>query len=87
MPQPRMILLNEPFGALVQQTRLPMGDELLRLWHETGATVLPITHALDEAAMLSDRVGVMSARPRLFIDLVETGWSRDRDSRLVSDPA
>ncbi len=83
--RPRLILLDEPFGALDQQTRLLMGDELLRLWRETGATVLLITHALDEAAMLSDRVGVMSARPGCFIDLVETGWARDRDSRIVSD--
>jgi NitT/TauT family transport system ATP-binding protein len=85
--QPRLILLDEPFGALDQQTRLLMGDELLRLWRETGATVLLITHALDEAAMLSDRVGVMSARPGRFIDMVQTGWPRDRDSRIVSDPA
>ncbi len=84
--QPRLILLDEPFGALDQQTRLLMGDELLRLWRETGATVLLITHALDEAAMLSDRVGVMSARPGIFIDVVETKWPRDRDSRIVSDP-
>jgi NitT/TauT family transport system ATP-binding protein len=84
--QPRLILLDEPFGALDQQTRLLMGDELLRLWRETGATILLITHALDEAAMLSDRVGVMSARPGRFIDLVETGWPADRDSRVVSDP-
>ena len=84
--RPRLILLDEPFGALDQQTRLLMGDELLRLWRESGATVLLITHALDEAAMLSDRVGVMSARPGRFIDMVETGWPRDRDSRIVSDP-
>jgi NitT/TauT family transport system ATP-binding protein len=84
--RPRLILLDEPFGALDQQTRLLMGDELLRLWRETGATVLLITHALDEAAMLSDRVGVMSARPGRFIDMVETNWPRDRDSRIVSDP-
>jgi NitT/TauT family transport system ATP-binding protein len=84
--QPRFILLDEPFGALDQQTRLLMGDELLRLWRETSATVLLITHALDEAAMLSDRVGVMSARPGLFIDIVETGWERSRDSRVVSTP-
>lgn len=84
--QPRLILLDEPFGALDQQTRLLMGDELLRLWRETSATVLLITHALDEAAMLSDRVGVMSSRPGLFIDMVETGWERDRDSRVVSTP-
>jgi NitT/TauT family transport system ATP-binding protein len=55
------------------------------LWRETHATVLLITHALDEAAMLSDRVGVMSARPGVFIDMVETQWPRDRDSRIVSD--
>ena len=85
--QPRLILLDEPFGALDQQTRLLMGDELLKLWRETGATILLITHSLDEAALLSDRIGVMSARPGVFIDLVETGWARERDSRIVSQAA
>jgi len=85
--RPRLILLDEPFGALDQQTRLLMGDELLRLWRETGATILLITHALDEAAMLSDRVGVMSARPGRFIEVIPTGWPRERDSRIASDPA
>ena len=84
--QPRLILLDEPFGALDQQTRLLMGDELLRLWRETSATVMLITHALDEANLLSDRIGVMSARPGRFIDVVETGWPRDRDSRLAERP-
>jgi NitT/TauT family transport system ATP-binding protein len=82
---PKVLLLDEPFGALDQQTRLLMGDELLRIWRETGATVVLITHALDEAAMLSDRVAVMSARPGRFIDIVTTGWPRTRDSRIVSD--
>ena len=82
-----MLLLDEPFGALDQQTRLLMGDELLKLWRETGATILLITHSLDEATMLSDRIGVMSARPGVFIDLVETGWPRERDSRVVSQAA
>ena len=81
--EPRLILLDEPFGALDQQTRLLMGDEVLRLWRETGATVFLITHALDEAAMLADRIGVMSARPGTLIDVVETNWPRDRDSRIV----
>jgi NitT/TauT family transport system ATP-binding protein len=85
--KPRLILLDEPFGALDQQTRLLMGDELLRLWRATGATILLITHALDEAAMLADRVGVMSARPGRFLDIVPTGWPRDRDSTIVGDPA
>jgi NitT/TauT family transport system ATP-binding protein len=81
--QPRLILLDEPFGALDQQTRLLMGDEVLRLWRQTGATVFLITHALDEAAMLADRILVMSARPGKTIDLVETSWPRERDSRIV----
>ena len=84
--RPRLLLLDEPFGALDQQTRLLMGDEVLRLWRETGATVLLITHALDEAAMLADRVGVMSARPGCFIDMVATGWPRERDSTIVTRP-
>jgi NitT/TauT family transport system ATP-binding protein len=81
--EPRLILLDEPFGALDQQTRLLMGDEVLKLWRETGATVFLITHALDEAAMLADRIGVMSARPGHLIDVVETNWPRERDSRIV----
>jgi NitT/TauT family transport system ATP-binding protein len=84
--QPRLILLDEPFGALDAQTRLLMGDEVLRLWRRTEATVLLITHALDEAAMLSDRIGAMSARPGRFLDIVETGWPRERDSTIVSEP-
>jgi NitT/TauT family transport system ATP-binding protein len=84
--EPRLILLDEPFAALDQQTRLIMGEELLRLWRETRATVLLVTHALDEAAMLADRVGVMSARPGRFIDIVPTSWPRDRDSTIVSEP-
>lgn len=84
--QPRLILLDEPFGALDQQTRLIMGEELLKLWRQTEATVFLITHALDEAAMLADRIGVMSARPGRLLDIIETGWPRDRDSRIVADP-
>jgi NitT/TauT family transport system ATP-binding protein len=85
--QPHLILLDEPFGALDAQTRLLMGDEVLRLWRRTDATVLLITHALDEAAMLSDRIGAMSARPGRFLDIVVTGWPRERHSKIVGDPA
>jgi len=84
--QPRLILLDEPFGALDAQTRLLMGDEVLRLWRRTGATIVLITHALDEAAMLADRIGAMSARPGRFLDIVVTGWPRERDSKIVSEP-
>jgi ABC-type nitrate/sulfonate/bicarbonate transport system ATPase subunit len=82
-----VILLDEPFGALDAQTRLLMGDELLRLWRRTGATVLLITHALDEATMLADRIGAMSARPGRFIDIIATGWPRERDSTIVAEAA
>jgi NitT/TauT family transport system ATP-binding protein len=85
--QPRLLLLDEPFGALDQQTRLLMGEEVLRLWRQTGATVFLITHALDEAAMLADRIAVMSARPGRLIDIVTTGWPRERDSRIIEDSA
>jgi NitT/TauT family transport system ATP-binding protein len=85
--RPRLILLDEPFGALDQLTRLLMGEELLRLWRDTGATVVLITHSLDEAAMLCDRVAVMSSRPGRFIATLQTNWPRERDSRIASEPA
>ena len=84
--RPRVILLDEPFGALDQQTRFLMGDELLRLWRESGATILLITHSLDEAAMLGDRIGVMSARPGRMLEIIETGWGEERGSRVVATP-
>ncbi len=84
--RPRVILLDEPFGALDQQTRFLMGDELLRLWRESGATILLITHSLDEAAMLADRIGVMSARPGRMLEIIETGWAGERGSRVVATP-
>jgi NitT/TauT family transport system ATP-binding protein len=83
---PRLILLDEPFGALDQQTRLLMGEEVLKLWRQTGATIFLITHALDEAAMLADRIGVMSARPGRLMEVIETSWARERDSRVVETP-
>src|SRR6476659_6228109 len=79
----RLLLLDQLLGGCAQQTRLLMGDELLRMWRETGATVFLITHALDEATMLADRIGVMSARPGCIVDAVETHWPADRDSRIV----
>jgi ABC-type nitrate/sulfonate/bicarbonate transport system ATPase subunit len=84
--RPRLMLLDEPFGALDQQTRLLMGEEMLKLWRETESTIMLITHSIDEAVMLSDRVGTMSARPGKFIDIVQTGWSRERGSETAMDP-
>ena len=84
---PRLMLLDEPFGALDQQTRLLMGEELLKLWRDTGSTVMLITHSIDEAVLLSDRIGIMSARPGRFIDIVATGWERERGNiQTAMDP-
>ena len=84
--RPRLLLLDEPFGALDAQTRLLMGDELLQIWRQSGASVMLITHSLEEAALLADRVAVMSARPGRIIAEIATGWPAERDSRLVEDP-
>ncbi|MGI4848577.1 MAG: ABC transporter ATP-binding protein [Janthinobacterium lividum] len=84
--RPRLMLLDEPFGALDQQTRLLMGEEMLNLWRDTGATIMLITHSIDEAVLLSDRIGVMSSRPGRFIETIHTGWSRQRDSDTALDP-
>src|SRR3546814_5254009 len=61
-------------------------DLMLKLWRETDSTVMLITHSIDEAVLLSDRIGTMSARPGTFIDIVETGWSRERGSETAMDP-
>lgn len=78
--RPRILLMDEPFAALDEQTRLRLGDELLRIWRETGATVVFITHGLTEAAMLSDRIVVMTPRPGRVREIVRSPLPRTRSS-------
>jgi NitT/TauT family transport system ATP-binding protein len=80
---PRIILMDEPFGALDEQTRLKMGHELVRIWDRTRKTIFFITHSLTEALYLSDRVLVMSGRPGRIIDRVEAGLARPRHFDMI----
>jgi NitT/TauT family transport system ATP-binding protein len=76
--QPEILLMDEPFGALDAQTRTLLQDELLSLWDRVKSTVLFITHDLDEAIYLSDRVVIMSRRPGRIKQVLEVKWPRPR---------
>jgi sulfonate transport system ATP-binding protein len=82
VPQPEVLLLDEPFSALDAFTRRDLQDHLLDLWAETRPTLVLVTHDVDEAVVLADRVFVMRPRPgRLFEEIqISLGRPRDRNS-------
>jgi NitT/TauT family transport system ATP-binding protein len=85
--EPDILLLDEPFGALDSQTRLRMQQWLLDVWADHGRTILFITHDVDEAIFLSDRVHVMSARPGHIRASFEIELDRPRGFELLTSDA
>jgi NitT/TauT family transport system ATP-binding protein len=85
---PDLLLMDEPFGALDEQTRFILQEELLRIWERSGKTVVLITHSIDEAITLADRIVVMSAQPGTVRAIIEVPFERPRSMEAVrSDPA
>jgi NitT/TauT family transport system ATP-binding protein len=76
--------MDEPFGALDQQTRLHVGEQLLGIWQQTGKTVLFVTHDINEAAYLADEVWVLSQRPAQLKAVVQVDLPRPRGIHVLA---
>ncbi|MCI0526197.1 MAG: ABC transporter ATP-binding protein [Nitrospira sp.] len=84
---PQILLMDEPFGALDEQTRLVLGEELMRIWEETRKTILFVTHSLSEAVYLSDRIVVMTARPGRIKEILKVDFPHPRRPEIMTTDA
>ncbi|SCB51682.1 ABC transporter ATP-binding protein [Rhizobium lusitanum] len=84
---PQILLMDEPFSAVDLLTRDTLNDELLRIWQSTGKTILLVTHSVEEAAYLADRVMVMTARPGKLKCVHDVTLARPRGEETKLDPA
>lgn len=84
---PEVILMDEPFGALDSQTRVVMQQLLLGIWEKEHKTILFVTHDIDEALYLGEKVYVMSARPGRIIDTISVDFPHPRSYELSTEPA
>jgi NitT/TauT family transport system ATP-binding protein len=84
---PKIVLMDEPFGALDAMTRERMNLELQRIHHETGKTIMLITHSIPEAVFLADRVVVMTERPGSIAAIYDVPLGRPRNLEMMGDPA
>jgi NitT/TauT family transport system ATP-binding protein len=85
-PNPRVLLMDEPFGALDAQTRAQMQAHLLEIWRNVDVTILFITHDLDEAIFLADRIVVLKAHPGEIQEIIEVPVPRPRSLAQVNTP-
>jgi NitT/TauT family transport system ATP-binding protein len=85
--EPRLLLMDEPFGALDEIVRDKLNEELSGLWARTGKTVVFVTHSIPEAVFLSTRIVVMSPRPGRILDVIDVDLPRERDLDMRETPA